>query len=50
MTDRNDELSASGNMMSAAWSTPRLTVVPIHDQTEGTGSQVTEGIVTRNMS
>ncbi|MEN3162654.1 hypothetical protein WI697_11465 [Tistrella mobilis] len=50
MTDRNDEPSDSGNMTSAAWSTPRLTVVPIHDQTEGGGSQVTEGLVTRNMS
>ncbi|WP_187297891.1 hypothetical protein [Tistrella mobilis] len=50
MTDRNGELSASVNMTSAVWSTPRLTVVPIHDQTEGAGSQVTEGLATRNMS
>lgn len=50
MTDRNDELSVSGNMTSAAWSTPRLTVVPIHDQTEGNGSQVSEGPLTRDMS
>lgn len=51
MTDLYAELPDGGQMAPvASWSTPSLTVVPIHDQTEGAGSQVSEGPVTRNMS
>jgi hypothetical protein len=50
MTDLYAELPDGGQMAPVAWSTPMLTVVPIHDQTEGGGTQVTEGLLTRNMS